>query len=99
MEMMMTNCGWHYCCDRLFDKCECVVECDCVDIPTVEIGQGDDDDWKDEEREVRQRIAESIIAYSNKHHIKHNANMLCVRCDIAAAYSYAAKIALGKGEW
>jgi len=53
---------------------------------------------KDEEREVRQRIAESIIAYSNKHHIKHNANMLCVRCDIAAAYSYAAKIALGEGE-
>ena len=51
-----------------------------------------------EEREVRQRIAESIIAYSNKHHIKHNANMLCVRCDIAAAYSYAAKIALGEGE-
>jgi len=44
MVTMMTNCGWHYCCDRLFDKCECVVECDCLDIPTVKMGKGDDDD-------------------------------------------------------
>jgi len=31
----MSNCGWHYCCDRIFDKCDCVVTCDCLEIPTV----------------------------------------------------------------
>lgn len=49
------------------------------------------------EANVRKSVAEDITRYSNKHHIKHDAEMPCVRCDIAAAYSYAAKIALGEG--
>jgi len=45
---------------------------------------------------VREDIASKIIQYGQDTHPPHNAGAVCQRCDIVAAYNYAAKIAKGK---
>ena len=45
---------------------------------------------------VRQDIASKIIKYGQDTHPPHNSGIVCQRCDIVAAYNYAAEIAKGK---
>ncbi len=45
---------------------------------------------------VRSDIAYKIIQYANDTHIPHSPQTACQRCDIVAAYNYAAKIAYGE---
>jgi len=45
---------------------------------------------------VRQDVASKIIQYGKDTHPSHNGATVCQRCDIVAAYNYAAEIAKGK---
>jgi hypothetical protein len=45
---------------------------------------------------VREDIAYKIIQYANDTHIPHSPQTACQRCDIVAAYNFAAKIAYGE---
>lgn len=41
------------------------------------------------------KIAQRINDYGNKHHEPHDTSYACMRCDILAAYRWAAKLAGG----
>lgn len=45
---------------------------------------------------VREHIASNIIQYGKDTHSQHDPRIPCQRCDIVAAYNYAAEIAKGK---
>lgn len=45
---------------------------------------------------VRENISNKIIKYGQDTHPPHNSRIVCQRCDIVAAYNYAAEIAKGK---
>jgi hypothetical protein len=45
---------------------------------------------------VRENISNKIIQYGKDTHPSHNSVIVCQRCDIVAAYNYAAQIAKGK---
>ncbi len=47
-------------------------------------------------KRVREDIASKIIQYGIDTHPPHNSVTVCQRCDIVAAYNYAAGIAKGK---
>ena len=44
---------------------------------------------------VRENIASKIIKYGQDTHLPHDPRIACQRCDIVAAYNYAAEIARG----
>lgn len=45
---------------------------------------------------VRDHIASKIVQYGKDTHNPHDPRIPCQRCDIVAAYNYAAEIAKGK---
>lgn len=45
---------------------------------------------------ARRDAAERILAYAEKHHPRHDARFDCGRCDLTAAYRYAADLARGE---
>ena len=45
---------------------------------------------------TRRKIAERVYQYGEDTHPKHSGQYACLRCDITAAYRYAAQIVKGE---